>query len=196
MRRSLYTICRIAVFEFQIPNNSIMQKIALLLGTVLVAVGASAQARSTVAREMSHPLTAEAATHMVLDDANHISHPMLRRAPGELKAFYQRPAGVFYNPLYTRDSKPGTIYGYNSPQLHAPAYIPLTYLNASTGADSYSWSGLHTVGWSKEEVTSTNRDFVIDYPVVLADSVPTLTVTGTAGTARLPPGAFGEDLLP
>lgn len=160
-----------------------MQKIALLLGMVLVAVGASAQVRSTAAREMSHPLTDEAATHLVLDDAKRISHPMLRRAPGELKAFYQRPAGVFYNPLYTRDSKPGTIYGYNSPQLHAPAYIPLTYLNASTGADSYSWSGLHTVGWSKEEVTSTNRDFVIDYPVVLADSVPTLTVTGTAGTA-------------
>ncbi len=160
-----------------------MKKITLLLGAVLLTVGASAQVRSTTAREMSRPLTAGTVAHLSTDDAKRMSHPTLRRAPGELKAFYQRPAGVFYNPLYTRDSKPGSIYGYNAPQLHAPAYIPVTYLNASTGADSYSWSGLHTVGWSKEEVTSTDRDFAIDYPVVLADSVPTLTVTGPAGTA-------------
>ncbi|MBR1804588.1 MAG: dockerin type I repeat-containing protein [Muribaculaceae bacterium] len=108
----------------------------------------------------------------------------MKRAEGDaLKAIYRRPAGVFYNALYTRDSKPGSIYGYNAPQLHATGYVPMTYTSMTDGADTYFWSGLHTVGWSKEEVTSTEREFTIIHPVVMADSVPTLTVTAGNATA-------------
>ncbi|MBR6282799.1 MAG: hypothetical protein IKR25_00690 [Muribaculaceae bacterium] len=148
-----------------------MQKILLLTAVLSLSTLAMAQPRSTVARKSVPSSTQQA---QLAPDAQRMVHPTVRRAPGDLKAMYKRPAGVFYNPLYTRDSKPGSIYGYNAPQLHAPAYVPITYVNMSTGADEFFWQGIHTVGWSKDLVTSSDRDFTIDHPVVMADSVPTL----------------------
>ncbi|MBQ4138248.1 MAG: dockerin type I repeat-containing protein [Muribaculaceae bacterium] len=96
-------------------------------------------------------------------------------------ARYHRPSGVYYNPLYTRDSNESSIWGYNAPQLHATSYVPLTFLNSSTDADSYEWSCKHKSGFSTETVTSTEKDFTIDFITTAADSVPNLTAINSNG---------------
>ena len=157
-----------------------MRKTILLPAIACLALTAQAQLRSEFAAAQQQETAPQG---FIVPDATPARAQMTsntapRRAQsGTPRAFYRRPAGVFYNPLYTRDSKPGSIYGYNASQLHATAYVPVTYTDLSTGATTYNWVGLHTVGWSKEEVTSTEPDFTISYPVVMADSVPTLTVT-------------------
>ena len=162
-----------------------MKKLLTLVGILaLTATAATAQFRSTQAQK---PAQVPTEGYLITD----LAQPMeamteaeIQALPGhvikanrdELVARYHRPAGVYYNPLYTKDDAAG-IWGYAAPQLHLTAYVPFTYLNASTGAESYAWTCKHKAGFSSETVESTEKDFTIDYIVAVSDSVPNLTVT-------------------
>lgn len=155
-----------------------MKKILLIATVATMALSANAQLRSDIVtneNETQLAVLVAPTTECQMAGVDQASKPS--KAEGDaLKAYYKRPAGAFYTPFYTRDDQDGT-WGYNSPWLHMTAYVPMTYVNASTGASQFAWSAWCTTGWSKEEVTSTDTDFTIEHPVVMADSVPTLVAT-------------------
>ena len=161
-----------------------MKKLLTLAGILaLTATVASAQFRNAQAQ---NPAQVPTEGFLLTDDAQ----PMMEMTAAEIQAAikanrtetdgpvarYRRPAGVYYNPYYTRDDQSGT-WGYNAPQLHVTPYVPYTFMNNSTGAESYAWRCLHKAGWSTDTVTSTETDFTIDYITAMADSVPNLTAT-------------------
>ncbi len=164
-----------------------MKKLLTLAGILaLTATAASAQFRNAQVQKLEQVPTEG---FLLTDDAQ----PMMEMTADEIKAAikankaikanreepvarYHRPAGVYYIPFYTKDNADGT-WGYSAPQLHLTSYVPYTFKNASTGAESYAWTCQHKAGWSTETVESTETDFTIDYITASADSVPNLTAT-------------------
>ena len=161
-----------------------MKKILLLATVATLAMAANAQLRSDIVvdeNETQQAVLVTPTTDCRMAGVSQASKPS--KAEGDvLKAYYKRPAGTFYVPFYTREDQAGT-WGYNSPALHATAYVPMTYINASTGASQYDWSAWCTKGWSKENVTSTDVDFTVEHPVVMADSAAVLVATQGDQTA-------------
>ena len=149
-----------------------------------MAAAANAQLRSDIVandNETQQAVLVAPTTDCQMAGLNQTNKPS--KAEGDvLKALYKRPAGTFYVPYYTREDQEGT-WGYNSPSLHATAYVPMTYVNASTGASQFAWSAWCTSGWSKELIESNDVDFTVEHPVVMADSAAVLVATQGDQTA-------------
>ncbi len=161
-----------------------MKKFLLLAAVATMAAAANAQLRSDIVandNETQQAVLVAPTTDCQMAGLNQTNKPS--KAEGDvLKALYKRPAGTFYVPYYTREDQEGT-WGYNSPSLHATAYVPMTYVNASTGASQFAWSAWCTSGWSKELIESNDVDFTVEHPVVMADSAAVLVATQGDQTA-------------
>ena len=104
-----------------------MKKILLLAAVATMAAAANAQLRSDIVandNETQQAVLVAPTTDCQMAGLNQTNKPS--KAEGDvLKALYKRPAGTFYVPYYTREDQEGT-WGYNSPSLHATAYVPMT----------------------------------------------------------------------
>ena len=94
-----------------------------------------------------------------------------------VKAWYNRPAGSFYRSIL---STGGSFY---SPAIMNPSSRPVTWPNASEGADSYSWSYEKYNAEIKDfsEYTSSEADLT-DSWIWESAYAPTLTATSGGAT--------------
>ena len=93
-----------------------------------------------------------------------------------VKAWYNRPAGSFYRSVSTG----GAFY---NPAIMSPSWRPVTWPNASEGADSYSWSYKKYNSEIKDfsEYTSSEADLT-DSWIWESAYAPTLTATSGGAT--------------
>ena len=159
-----------------------MKKGLLLLAAAAVAVSASAQnknqvATSKVADSGVAPFECTVVKAEMATDAQRAA--MKKVAPkAAVKAWYNRPAGTFYRSLTAAG---GAFY---NPVLVLPCWRDVTFTNASTGADAYSWKydkyDTSIKDWAT--MTSTNVDLTDNF-LKCSMLAPTLTATGGGATS-------------
>ncbi len=162
-------------------------KKSLLLAAAALMTATAVNAQPVVAKTQSN---VSAAVSAIQPFQNHIEFAAMatsaqrkanvkRRADATLKAWYNRPAGSFYMSFTATG---GALY---SPFVFNPYRKDVTYVNASTGATSYSWS------WEQYDATegvdsfttrtSTATDLTINTSVRESAYAPALTaINGSA----------------
>ena len=160
-----------------------MKKGLLLLAAAAVAVSASAQNKNQVATSKAAdsgvaPFECTVVKAEMATDAQRSA--MKKVAPkAAVKAWYNRPAGSFYRSLTVTG---GAFY---NPVLVLPCWRDVTFTNASTGADAYSWKydkyDTSVKDWVEQ--TSTNVDLTDNFLTGSEMYAPTLTATGGGATS-------------
>lgn len=137
------------------------------------------------------PIQAQVVNQEVVEEAPEGDGVLLDVA-GPQKA-EAKPNAVFYIPdgalFCSYDLRRGW-YRQNDPILHIPAFVDLTFKNATSGATSYSWN---YVDPSKEynmfnpRLTSTNADLTVNYMAYSGNmEAPILTATNEEGDSISP----------
>ncbi|MDO4512211.1 MAG: dockerin type I repeat-containing protein [Bacteroidales bacterium] len=116
------------------------------------------------------------------------------------RAWYHRPAGVYYGTFVQKDedlvSKPYSYSSMYAPYLHGSAYSKITYVNASTEATEWEWQSHQYDRDAKGYiwVTSTERDLVRDCNLE-RDTVPVFTANygGVQSSYQIQGGKLTSD---
>lgn len=159
-----------------------MKKSLLLIAAAAVAVSASASFQKKSDAVKNQVIDSKCAPFEFTVESAQMATPAQREAAKKVaknatvKAWYNRPAGSFYRSL---TSTGGAFY---SPAIMNPSWRPVTWTNASEGADSYSWSYEKYNSEIKDfsEYTSSEADLTDSW---IWESVYAPTLTATSGGA-------------
>ena len=157
-------------------------KKSLLLIAAAVAVSASASFQKKSDAVKNQVIDSKCAPFEFTVESAQMATPAQREAAKKVaknatvKAWYNRPAGSFYRSVSTG----GAFY---NPAIMSPSWRPVTWPNASEGADSYSWSYKKYNSEIKDfsEYTSSEADLT-DSWIWESAYAPTLTATSGGAT--------------
>ena len=159
-----------------------MKKSLLLIAAAAVAVSASASFQKKSDAVKNQVIDSKCAPFEFTVESAQMATPAQREAAKKVaknatvKAWYNRPAGSFYRSVSTG----GAFY---NPAIMNPSWRPVTWPNASEGADSYSWSYKKYNSEIKDfsEYTSSEADLT-DSWIWESAYAPTLTATSGGAT--------------
>lgn len=159
-----------------------MKKSLLLIAAAAVAVSASASFQKKSDAVKNQVIDSKCAPFEFTVESAQMATPAQREAAKKVaknatvKAWYNRPAGSFYRSVSTG----GAFY---NPAIMSPSWRPVTWPNASEGADSYSWSYKKYNSEIKDfsEYTSSEADLT-DSWIWESAYAPTLTATSGGAT--------------
>ena len=160
-----------------------MKKSLLLIAAAAVAVSASASFQKKSDAVKNQVIDSKCAPFEFTVESAQMATPAQREAAKKVaknatvKAWYNRPAGSFY-----RSVTPGSAF--YSPAIMNPSWRPVTWPNASEGADSYSWSYEKYNSEIKDfsEYTSSEADLT-DSWIWESAYAPTLKATSGGATS-------------
>lgn len=160
-----------------------MKKSLLLIAAAAVAVSASASFQKKSDAVKNQVIDSKCAPFEFTVESAQMATPAQREAAKKVaknatvKAWYNRPAGSFYRSL---TSTGGAFY---SPAIMNPSWRPVTWTNASEGADSYSWSYEKYNSEIKDFATYTSSEAdLTDSWIWESAYAPTLTATSGGAT--------------
>lgn len=160
-----------------------MKKSLLLIAAAAVAVSASASFQKKSDAVKNQVIDSKCAPFEFTVESAQMATPAQREAAKKVaknatvKAWYNRPAGSFYRSL---TSTGGAFY---SPAIMNPSWRPVTWTNASEGADSYSWSYEKYNSEIKDFATYTSSEAdLTDSWIWESIYAPTLTATSGGAT--------------
>lgn len=160
-----------------------MKKGLLLIAAAAVAVSASASFQKKSDAVKNQVIDSKCAPFEFTVESAQMATPAQREAAKKVaknatvKAWYNRPAGSFYRSVSTG----GAFY---NPAIMNPSWRPVTWPNASEGADSYSWSYKKYNSEIKDfsEYTSSEADLT-DSWIWESAYAPTLKATSGGATS-------------
>ena len=157
-------------------------KKSLLLIAAAVAVSASASFQKKSDAVKNQVIDSKCAPFEFTVESAQMATPAQREAAKKVaknatvKAWYNRPAGSFYRSVSTG----GAFY---NPAIMSPSWRPVTWPNASEGADSYSWSYEKYNSEIKDFATCTSSEAdLTDSWIWESAYAPTLTATSGGAT--------------
>ena len=160
-----------------------MKKSLLLIAAAAVAVSASASFQKKSDAVKNQVIDSKCAPFEFTVESAQMATPAQREAAKKVaknatvKAWYNRPAGSFYRSV---TSTGGAFY---SPAIMNPSWRPVTWPNASEGADSYSWSYEKYNSEIKDFATYTSSEAdLTDSWIWESAYAPTLTATSGGAT--------------
>ena len=160
-----------------------MKKSLLLIAAAAVAVSASASFQKKSDAVKNQVIDSKCAPFEFTVESAQMATPAQREAAKKVaknatvKAWYNRPAGSFY-----RSVTPGSAF--YSPAIMNPSWRPVTWPNASEGADSYSWSYEKYNSEIKDFATYTSSEAdLTDSWIWESAYAPTLTATSGGATS-------------
>lgn len=159
-----------------------MKKSLLLIAAAAVAVSASASFQKKSDAVKNQVIDSKCAPFEFTVESAQMATPAQREAAKKVaknatvKAWYNRPAGSFYRSV--------TIGGaFYNPAIMNPSWRPVTWPNASEGADSYSWSYEKYNSEIKDFATYTSSEAdLTDSWIFESAYAPTLTATSGGAT--------------
>lgn len=161
-----------------------MKKSLLLIAAAAVAVSASASFQKKSDAVKNQVIDSKCAPFEFTVESAQMATPAQREAAKKVaknatvKAWYNRPAGSFYRSIL---STGGSFY---SPAIMNPSWRPVTWPNASEGADSYSWSYEKYNSEIKDFATYTSSEAdLTDSWIFESAYAPTLTATSGGATS-------------
>ena len=161
-----------------------MKKSLLLIAAAAVAVSASASFQKKSDAVKNQVIDSKCAPFEFTVESAQMATPAQREAAKKVaknatvKAWYNRPAGSFYRSIL---STGGSFY---SPAIMNPSWRPVTWPNASEGADSYSWSYEKYNSEIKDFATYTSSEAdLTDSWIWESAYAPTLTATSGGATS-------------
>lgn len=134
-----------------------MKKGLLLIAAAAVAVSASASFQKKSDAVKNQVIDSKCAPFEFTVESAQMATPAQREAAKKVaknatvKAWYNRPAGSFYRSVFPT----GVFY---RPAIMNPSSRPVTWPNASEGADSYSWSYVKYNSEIKDFATYTSSE--------------------------------------
>ena len=159
-----------------------MKKSLLLIAAAAVAVSASASFQKKSDAVKNQVIDSKCAPFEFTVESAQMATPAQREAAKKVaknatvKAWYNRPAGSFYRSVSTG----GAFY---NPAIMSPSWRPVTWPNASEGADSYSWSYEKYNSEIKDFATYTSSEAdLTDSWIWESAYAPTLTATSGGAT--------------
>ena len=159
-----------------------MKKSLLLIAAAAVAVSASASFQKKSDAVKNQVIDSKCAPFEFTVESAQMATPAQREAAKKVaknatvKAWYNRPAGSFYRSVSTG----GAFY---NPAIMSPSWRPVTWPNASEGADSYSWSYEKYNSEIKDFATCTSSEAdLTDSWIWESAYAPTLTATSGGAT--------------
>ena len=161
-----------------------MNKGLLLLAAAAVAVSASASFQKKSDAVKNQVIDSKCAPFEFTVESAQMATPAQREAAKKVaknatvKAWYNRPAGSFYRSVLPTG---GAFY---SPAIMNPSWRPVTWPNASEGADSYSWSYEKYNSEIKDFATYTSSEAdLTDSWIWESAYAPTLKATSGGATS-------------
>ena len=161
-----------------------MKKSLLLIAAAAVAVSASASFQKKSDAVKNQVIDSKCAPFEFTVESAQMATPAQREAAKKVaknatvKAWYNRPAGSFYRSIL---STGGSFY---SPAIMNPSWRPVTWPNASEGADSYSCSYEKYNSEIKDFATYTSSEAdLTDSWIFESAYAPTLTATSGGATS-------------
>ena len=161
-----------------------MKKGLLLLAAAAVAVSASASFQKKSDAVKNQVIDSKCAPFEFTVESAQMATPAQREAAKKVaknatvKAWYNRPAGSFYRSVLPTG---GAFY---SPAIMNPSWRPVTWPNASEGADSYSWSYKKYNSEIKDFATYTSSEAdLTDSWIWESAYAPTLKATSGGATS-------------
>ena len=161
-----------------------MKKGLLLLAAAAVAVSASASFQKKSDAVKNQVIDSKCAPFEFTVESAQMATPAQREAAKKVakndtvKAWYNRPAGSFYRSVLPTG---GAFY---SPAIMNPSWRPVTWPNASEGADSYSWSYEKYNSEIKDFATYTSSEAdLTDSWIWESAYAPTLKATSGGATS-------------
>ena len=161
-----------------------MKKSLLLIAAAAVAVSASASFQKKSDAVKNQVIDSKCAPFEFTVESAQMATPAQREAAKKVaknatvKAWYNRPAGSFYRSIL---STGGSFY---SPAIMNPSWRPVTWPNASEGADSYSWSYEKYNSEIKDFATYTSSEAdLTDSWIWESAYAPTLKATSGGATS-------------
>ena len=160
-----------------------MKKSLLLIAAAAVAVSASASFQKKSDAVKNQVIDSKCAPFEFTVESAQMATPAQREAAKKVaknatvKAWYNRPAGSFYRSVLSNGNS------FYNPAIMNPSWRPVTWPNASEGADSYSWSYEKYNSEIKDfsEYTSSEADLT-DSWIFESAYAPTLTATSGGAT--------------
>ena len=160
-----------------------MKKSLLLIAAAAVAVSASASFQKKSDAVKNQVIDSKCAPFEFTVESAQMATPAQREAAKKVaknatvKAWYNRPAGSFYRSILSNGNS------FYNPTIMNPSWRPVTWPNASEGADSYSWSYEKYNSEIKDfsEYTSSEADLT-DSWIWESAYAPTLTATSGGAT--------------
>ena len=160
-----------------------MKKSLLLIAAAAVAVSASASFQKKSDAVKNQVIDSKCAPFEFTVESAQMATPAQREAAKKVaknatvKAWYNRPAGSFYRSILSNGNS------FYNPAIMNPSWRPVTWPNASEGADSYSWSYEKYNSEIKDfsEYTSSEADLT-DSWIWESAYAPTLTATSGGAT--------------
>ena len=160
-----------------------MKKSLLLIAAAAVAVSASASFQKKSDAVKNQVIDSKCAPFEFTVESAQMATPAQREAAKKVaknatvKAWYNRPAGSFYRSILSNGNP------FYNPAIMNPSWRPVTWPNASEGADSYSWSYEKYNSEIKDfsEYTSSEADLT-DSWIWESAYAPTLTATSGGAT--------------
>ena len=161
-----------------------MKKSLLLIAAAVVAVSASASFQKKSDAVKNQVIDSKCAPFEFTVESAQMATPAQREAAKKVaknatvKAWYNRPAGSFYRSVLPTG---GDFY---SPAIMNPSWRPVTWPNASEGADSYSWSYKKYNSEIKDFATYTSSEAdLTDSWIWESAYAPTLKATSGGATS-------------
>ena len=161
-----------------------MKKSLLLIAAAAVAVSASASFQKKSDAAKNQVIDSKCAPFEFTVESAQMATPAQREAAKKVaknatvKAWYNRPAGSFYRSVLPTG---GAFY---SPAIMNPSWRPVTWPNASEGADSYSWSYEKYNSEIKDFATYTSSEAdLTDSWIWESAYAPTLKATSGGATS-------------
>ena len=161
-----------------------MKKGLLLIAAAAVAVSASASFQKKSDAVKNQVIDSKCAPFEFTVESAQMATPAQREAAKKVaknatvKAWYNRPAGSFYRSVLPTG---GAFY---SPAIMNPSWRPVTWPNASEGADSYSWSYEKYNSEIKDFATYTSSEAdLTDSWIWESAYAPTLKATSGGATS-------------
>lgn len=159
-----------------------MKRTLLLSSVLFTAMGlmaATPKVDKAVSSEKQELLKEKVEASVVSRDRNlqPTGVPMYKAASNAVVANYNVPAGIFFKGIGE------DLRGYSNNLAYGGAYVPVTWTNASTGAETYSWTYTNPEFPEDEDLQnsfSSEADLTVTYPYSYIAS-PALEVVGANG---------------
>lgn len=171
-----------------------MKKIFLFALATALAVVASAQTKSEMAKNAPAMPVQIASEHVVGTETLHRltadeAKAQFKVAPkANVKAWYNRPAGTMWQTYITTDAK-GYYQACMAPYLHVNPWKSVTFESAATDATSQEWTFFHR----KKRETYTDPSVTTQWGCQ-TDTIPVLTARDNRGNSSVyTPESYNKD---